>query len=156
MNIKDITIDTAPYNWAKILEDWYWILPKEFDVWLLTKFGDIFCHLPDDSVHWLDTGTGKLTKIAETKEAFFQMADDPKNVDHWFLPELISSLKSRGVVLSPTECYSFTLPPGLGGKYEADNIKPCDVAVHFAISGQVFFQIKDAPDGTKIRFTTIK
>lgn len=153
MNLKDISIDLEPFQWGEILNDWIWILPTEFQVLVVTKFGDIFFRFPDDSVSFLDTGAGSLKKVSDSVDQFCQMADVAENVDIWFLPSLISTLRERGVHLSHTECYSFELLPGLGGKYEPQNVKPCDLAVHLALTGQIFFQIKDVPDGAKVHFT---
>jgi Domain of unknown function (DUF1851) len=41
--------------------------------------------------------------------------------------------------------------PMLGGEYSVENIEPVDISVHFALAGQICEQIKDLPDGTKVR-----
>ena len=54
--------------------------------------------------------------------------------------------------MEPGKLYGFKQLPVLGGKYEPDNFELTDIAVHFSMSGQINFKLKDLPDGTKVNF----
>ena len=64
----------------------------------------------------------------------------------------MAQLKEQGVILEPGKLYGFKQLPVLGGKYEPSNFELTDTEVHFAMSGQMNFQIKDLPDGTQVNF----
>ena len=87
MNVHDYLIDHSGLDWGHLLSGWGWLLPPEFTVWLMNRYGDLFLILPDGSVHMLDIGDGSLTKLAESRDEFARMhrrgrqrrrlADDP-------------------------------------------------------------------------------
>ena len=55
MNIHDYLIDQTGLDWPALLEEWRWLLPPEFTVWLFTRAGDLFIQVPDDSI-WIQWG----------------------------------------------------------------------------------------------------
>ena len=87
VSVHDYLIDHSGFDWAHLLSGWEWLLPPEFTVWLMNRYGDLFLILPDGSVHMLDLGDGSLTKLAENRDEFAKqdrrgrqrrrLADDP-------------------------------------------------------------------------------
>ncbi|MDQ8183895.1 T6SS immunity protein Tdi1 domain-containing protein [Pelagicoccus sp. SDUM812005] len=152
MNVNDYLIDPANRDWNDLLDDWKWILPNKFTPWLVNRFGDIFMVLSDGTVHMLDVGAGRLDLLANDRNDFCTKLDEDQNADEWLLISLVDSLTENGMKLNEDECYSFITQPGLGGEYEKENVKVYDISVHYAVTGQIFEQIKDIPDGTKITF----
>ena len=65
-NIHDYLIDRAGLDWESLLQEWHWLLPPEFRVWMLTRMADLFITLPDGSIHMLDVGAGKLQRVAQS------------------------------------------------------------------------------------------
>jgi hypothetical protein len=57
MNIHDYLIDQTDLDWQSLLEEWHWLLPRQFSAWLLTRAGDLFITVPDGSLHMLDDET---------------------------------------------------------------------------------------------------
>ena len=47
MNVHDYIIDHSGLDWAYLLSGWEWLLPAEFSVWLMNRYGDLFLILPD-------------------------------------------------------------------------------------------------------------
>jgi hypothetical protein len=70
MNIDDYLIDQTGLDWPALLAEWHWLLPPTFRVWLLTRTGDLFITLPEDSIHLLDIGAGELRRVAESRDEF--------------------------------------------------------------------------------------
>ena len=56
MNVNDYLIDQTGLDWAELLSDWHWLLPEDFTLWLVNRFGDLFIGLGDGSVQMLDCG----------------------------------------------------------------------------------------------------
>jgi hypothetical protein len=137
-----------------MLRDWHWALPKSFEAWIVTRFADLVIVQDDGSVWFLDTGAGTVTRIADSKDHFADLADDIDTFGNWFMVRAVDEMVAAGHSLGRSQCYSFRLPAGLGGDYIISNYMVTDLHVHLAIHGQIFGHTKDLPDGTKVRFTT--
>lgn len=150
MDVQDYLIDHTELNWREILAGWNPILPEEFTIWLMNRFGDLFIILPDDSVHLLDVGRGTVEKLADTQNDFCRIIDEVDNADQWLLIPLIDELVAEGLYLKPGECYSYKQSPVLGGEYSVENVTVLPIGVHFGQNAKIHAKIKDIPDGTEI------
>jgi len=63
---------------------------------------------------------------------------------------MVGALLESGLRLAPGQCFSYIVPPILGGEWEAANFEATDLAVHFGILGQIHLQVKDLPEATPI------
>ena len=133
-----------------VLSCWQWRISAMNAIVAITCWGDIFFTGDENGVYWLQTDWGALTKVADSIEQFQQHLNDEEKVDEWFLPLLVEKLLAAGKVLEDNEVYSFKKLPVIGGEYSVDNIEPVEMSVHFAVTGQLYDQIKDLPDGTKV------
>ncbi len=147
---NDLTLNPDGIDFNDLLAEWRWLVPETMVPVVVSALGDLFLRDNDNSIYWLDTGSGKLTRVAADSEHFRQLMVEPKNANEWFIPQLIGDLVESGQRLEHGQCYSFNLPPGLGGEFTVDNIKPTDIRLHFSMFGQVFRQTQDLPDGTPI------
>ncbi len=155
MHIKDITIEIGNIDWNLILRHWSWLFIEEttFNVWILSKFADLFVHMDDDSICRLDSGAGTFERIANDKDDFAELIDTGENLDLWFMPSLISTLKSQGKELQKNQCYGFIRPTGFKeGKYSVENIKIVDVEEYFIAMGDLWGRLQDVKNGTKVKF----
>ena len=123
---------------------------------IVSALGDMFLADADGQVFWLDTGAGQLHQIAATVDEFQQLRQQRDHADQWFIPQLVGDLISSGVLLSPGQCYSYKIPPILGGQIEPANFEPTELSVHFSVLGQILRKVKDLPPGTKITDITIE
>jgi Domain of unknown function (DUF1851) len=114
MNVHDYLIDHSNVDWADLLSDWKWLLPPEFTVWLMNRYGDLFLILPDGIVHMLDVGGGSLTKLANDRDEFARVIDEEGNAEDCLMIPLVDRLVKAGVLLEPGHCYSFVTPAILG------------------------------------------
>ena len=150
MNVSDYLIDQDGIDWSDIFSDWGWLLPREFTVWMVNLFGDSIIVDGEGVVSFLDLGGGSLRRIAANREEFFEIVDQGNNADDWFAIPLVDQCVASGLHLEPGKCYSYTVPPVLGGQYSVENISVSDIAVHFSFLGQIHAQIRDLPDGTSV------
>lgn len=148
--------DLSKIDVSDICSEWQWLLDNQKEVLLVSAIGDMFLLGNDNSVYWLETGTGELTCVAENLEEFQGHLANEQLADNWFLPELINQLVSNGLTLKENQVYSFKIPPVLGGDYSIDNFEATDISVHFSITGQMNKQIWDASNGTGIDEVVIK
>ena len=150
MSVHDYLIDHSGFDWAHLLSGWERLLPPEFTVWLMNKYGDLFLILPDGSVHMLDIGDGSLTKLAEIQRRLRRKIDEDDNAEDWLMIPLVDRLVAAGVLLKPGECYSFLTPPILGGEYTVENTVVLPIKEHYGLYGSYHEQLRGVPDGTKV------
>ena len=147
---QELTKDITNLDVENILSGWQWLVHDIKEVIVMSCLGDLFLLGKDDSVYWLQTDVGILTKVAEDLQQFRQDLTDKDKIDNWFLPLLVEKLITSGKRLKENEVYSYKKIPVIGGEYTEDNIEPKDISIHFSLSGRICEQIKDIPDGTKV------
>lgn len=116
----------------------------------MNRFGDLFITLPDGSVHMLDVGIGALKRLAEDRGGFGRMLDEGDNANLWLMIPLVDSLAAAGVRLKGGQCYSFVVPPVLGGDYSPENTVVLPVHEHYRVYGSYHNQLRGVPDGEQV------
>ena len=150
MIVADYIIDHRNIHWPTILADWVWLLPDELTVWLMNRYGNLFLIFNDDSVHQLDVSEGTIEKVAESEEEFCAKIDEDDHANQWLMIPLVDRLVGRGKPLQAGCCYSFIIPPILGGGYSVENTRTLNIAEHYSVYASIHQQIKDLPDGTQV------
>ena len=150
MNIHDYLIEQTGLDWPSLLEEWHWLLPKRFQIWVLTRTGDLFITVPDGSIHMLDVGAGALKQVAKNRDEFCTKIDKPGVADDWLMIPIVDELVGAGVLLGEGQCYSFRKLPALGGTYGAENRMAFPIREHFGAWGSIHRQISDLPDGSEV------
>jgi hypothetical protein len=143
MSIHDYLIDHRDFDWLELLTEWTWLMPNEFTVWLMNRFGDLFLVFEDGSVHMLDVGGGTLKQVANSRDDFKVKVDEDDNANDWFMIPLIDQLVAAGITLREGQCYSYKKPPVLGGDYTLENTCVFPVAEHYGAYGSIHNQIKN-------------
>lgn len=156
MELSDYLIDQDGKDWRNLLSDWLPALPSQFTIWLVNRLGDIFFVPDDGSVQMLDIGSGEVKRLANSRDDFAAKIDRDDNAADWLQIYLVDDCVAAGMRLRPTECYGFKIPPILGGEYSVENVEPTDMAVHYSIQAQIYWQVKDLPPGTEIHGVEIK
>ena len=152
MQVEDYLIDHQGFDWPVILADWVWLLPAdEFTIWLMNRYGDLLLVFEDDTVHMLDVGNGSLEKVAGSRDEFCRRIDEGDDANVWLMIPLVNSLVDAGKVLESGRCYSFIIPPVLGGEYTVENTATQQVAEHYGVHASIHDQVKDLPDGARVR-----
>ncbi|TAK91541.1 MAG: DUF1851 domain-containing protein [Burkholderiaceae bacterium] len=133
-------------------EGWSWLIPESLSAFMCASSGDVFLEAEDQSIHWLDTGQGRLTRVAESREEFLSALREDNGAE-WLLAPVIDQLLDSGKSLAPDQCFAYKVMPILGGTYTVDNMVPMSASKWYGFSGYVHSQIKDLPDGAHISFT---
>lgn len=149
-DINEYLIDQTGKDWSKLLQDWSPPLPEEFTIWMVNRLGDIIAVYEDDSVHMLDIGAATVQHLANNRDDFIEQIGNDENANLWLAISLVDACIAVGMRLDTDQCYSYTIPPFLGGKFEVGNLHPCDLSVHYSYLAHIYRQIKDLPDGAKV------
>ncbi len=147
----DLSVNFEHLDRQVLVDDWTWLIGTSLPI-LITSVGDAFIQDESGKIYWLITGSAELEEVANSYEEFQEKLQDNELVHDWFLVPVVAKLKEQGIELSQGKLFGFKQLPVLGGKYEPENFEPTDIEVHFAVSGQMNYKIKDLPDGTQVTF----
>jgi hypothetical protein len=151
MLLSDYLIPQEGHDWSAIMSDWHWLVPANFTIWIVNRYGDVFLVPEDNSVYMLELGSGTLKRVASNREDFAKKMDEDNNANDWLLIPLVNKCVAAGLQLKSGQCYSYIKPPVLGGGYTVDNTEVTDLSVHYSFLAQIHRQIKDLPDGAKVK-----
>ena len=154
MDVGDYLIDHQDFDWPTLLSDWAWLLPDELTVWLMSRYGDLFLVFGDETVHMLDVGAGTIEKVGVSRDDFCLRIDEANHANNWLMIPLVDRLVESGKLLPPGRCYSFIIPPILGGEYSVENTATLRIAEHYSVYASIHQQVKDLPPGTQVDFKT--
>jgi hypothetical protein len=69
---------------------------------------------------------------------------------------LVDLCVAAGLTLRENQCYGYETPPIFReGKYEVENIFPISLAEHDSVLADMHGQIKDLPDGSRVRVVVV-
>ena len=146
----DITISFNNLNLQLIYQDWNWLINETIRPIMMSTFGDLFYQKKDLKVYYLDTLEGNEKYITNTESEFIEFINIKENQENYLLSELVFNLINKGFILKEKQCYSFIIPPIIGGKAETNNVKIINIPIWISIIGQLHKQVKELPIGTKI------
>lgn len=129
------------------------LVPEPWEPIICSMVAGMFLETPNNGVLWLDTGTGLVEQVAQSRAHFEEIVrSSPDLVDEWFLPPLVERLHAAGKKPSEGECYGFTIPPVFAeGKYDADNILVLPVREQLVGMADIHRQLNDVQDGVSIQ-----
>jgi hypothetical protein len=74
-------------------------------------FGELFLRDEAGAVCWLNTTTGKLDKVANSRSAFLEMAETAEKRREWFVEEEAQAYAQRGLIPSAHNVSRLVCPP---------------------------------------------
>jgi type VI secretion system (T6SS) immunity protein Tdi1 len=140
---------------ADPLAEWRWKLGPEAQVVALSRSGDAFVVQPDGAISWLDTGAGEVSPVAPSREAFSRLLENPSDAARLLLAPIVEESVRLHGPFPPGTCLGFTQLPVLGGAYTIDNRYRVSAVEHFRVTGDLHRQLRDLPDGVKVRLRVI-
>lgn len=147
---RELAVDLSGQSSDDLLSEWRWIAPAPFQLRMVSSLGDAFLESADGAIHWLDVAGGELSNVASSKAEFDELRQIPENAEQWFMPQLVGDLLADGEHLEAGQCFSYKIPPSLGGAFEPSNFDACSLSVHFSALGKIQAQVKHLPPGTPI------
>jgi len=135
----------------ELLANWRWLLGGLPRLLGWSSSGDLFVAQPSGVVHRLDTAFGALDPVAETVADFERALEDPELVWDMCLVPVVRQFEDEHGPLLEHECLGFTTLPILGGSYAVDNRYRIAIGEHAAFTGNLHAQLRDVPDGAKVR-----
>lgn len=131
----------------RLLESWRWLVP-DGTVAYVTLLGDLILER-QGSFWFLESETAKLERIASSRRELLERLDDEEN--KYLGSSFIAKLSKQGFELADGQCVGFRIPTILGGAFDIKNVYAADPYERIAFLGDVNEQIKDLPDGQRVR-----
>ena len=159
MKLEDISITEGGIDWQRCLQPWAWLLKEkpEFNIWIVTKFGEIFVTDDSGSIWFISTSNGSYEKIAESKESFANSLENPERVEYYFMPKLVRNLEENLGKLNKGQCYGFHVPCFFKEcTFEVDNFKIIDIEKYLIGLGEMLGKLQAIPDGAKVSFNVVE
>lgn len=154
-SLDDLTVEFDNDTSDRLTENWTWLIGTNKKVLLVSIIGDMFLTDNNKRVYWLDVGGGEFKLVADTIRDFEERLKDIEQVNEWFMIDLVTELRQSEKKLKHGQVYSYYKLPIIGGDYTADNFAPLSIEEHFVYLGDIHKQIKDLPDGTKVKIKVV-
>ncbi len=158
MNIEEITISQEGIDWQNCLPHWSWLLKinPEFNILLVTKFGEVFVTCDNGSVWFLSTSSCSYEKIDNSIDKFADSMNDIDNLNYYFMPNVIALLESELGTLKKDQCYGFKIPCVFKEcTFEANNFKITNLERYLIGLGDMLGKLQSSPDGEKVSFNVV-
>lgn len=138
-----------------IRDSWSWAGPDPFAIVAVNEFGNVI---------FRDQG-GAFWRICPEDLSIALIATDPEEFDFvrtekefevdWSMVQLVASARSKFGKLESEQVYCLKLPAALGGQYDLSNMGIVKLKELIQLTGDLARQIKDLPDGAKVRLKII-
>jgi hypothetical protein len=117
--MEHLTISVDGIDGTRLLHFWQWLLAGSHRLLAVTRMGDAFVEKTDGEVLFLDTLEGVLKHAATNQNAFFKLLKAGALDPAWFNPDMVALLEARSEYLAAGQCFSYKIPPLLGGSSES-------------------------------------
>jgi hypothetical protein len=145
----DLSRSFTAEQFARALESWDWAGLQGKQPLFTSPFGDVFFQA-QDGFWFLDLLEGKLTRPWPTADELRAELDTAEGQDRYLMAGLAFAAERQGIIPSATQVLSFKVAPILGGAIAVENIEVFDFEVIVHITGQLHWQVRDMPPGTRI------
>jgi hypothetical protein len=147
---------------AETIAAWKWLIPDPWKMLVCSMFGGIFFERHSGGVFWLECPTADIVRVANSAAEFHAYLGGPrdndwaKQVEEWFLIDLVGRLHGAGKVPGPGQCYGLTILPVFeGGKYSAENVFVLPAREWLTLTASMHEQLREVPDGSQIRIKIV-
>jgi hypothetical protein len=107
------------------------------------------------AVLWLNTTVGKLSRVANSKVEFLEMAETNQKRQEWFVEQEAVAYADRGFVPSSSQCIGFAVPAVFAEGGTPDTAFVVDIYEHVSFLGDLHQQLSTSPDGSKVRLRVV-
>lgn len=150
---RDLAFRLEPDAARDAARAWSWLLPEPWEPIICSMVGGIFLEASNGTVVWLDTGTGLVEQVAESREQFEETCRSSYDVvEEWFLPPLVERLLRAGKKPNEGECYGFVILPIFAeGKYDTENMFVVPVSEQFVGMAAIHRQLSEVPERASVQ-----
>jgi hypothetical protein len=136
-----------------IRESWGWTGLDPAAVTATNAFGNVLVRATDGT-HWRICPEELSCEVVAGSDTEFEalLASEDFQID-WQMTRLVEIAQAALGTVADDRCYCLKIPAVLGGKYDVANFGTISRRELVAFAGDIAEQIKDVPDGAKVKFT---
>ncbi len=134
-----------------IRQAWAWTGIDPLEVVASNAFGNVIIRSTKGSFWRICPEELSCTIVAKSEDEWSTLRDAISFVQDWEMARLVELAQAKLGPISVDRCYCLKLPAVVGGKYDASNLGTNSRVEVLAFAGDLAHQIKDLPDGAKVR-----
>lgn len=138
-----------------IKKSWGWTGIDPEEIVGENEFGNLIIRDKDSQFWRLCPEDVYCQIIAKDRSELDVLSHDQEFLSDWYMSALVEQAKSSFGQLSSGQKYHLAIPGVLGGAYSIENIRTISQIEQIQFSGDIGQQIKDLPDGTRIKLNII-
>ncbi len=139
-----------------IQKAWGWCGIEPVEVVAVSPFGNAVVLDASGTVWRICPEELSAEKIAHSMSAFEALRDAPEFASDWEMGALKTEAERALGPPGEGRCYCLKIPAVLGGQYARENLGVISITQLLGASGSMAFQIKDVPDGQRVRLVVQK
>ena len=136
---------------SEIREWWGWVGIDPDEVVAENDFGNLIIRDHSGNYWRLCPEDSYCRIIARSREELDELTRDQEFLNDWCMSALVEEARRSLGPLTDGRKYYLVIPGILGGVYNASNIKTLPLDELIRVSGDIAQQIKDVPDGAKVK-----
>lgn len=135
---------------ARWLGWWRHLAPDPGEILGMSPFGDWFLAQADGQVWRLDLLEGSFAPLCRSRAAFVEGLGTDTADDEWLQAEHVLAMERRGHIRRAGECYTYRMPPRLGGPIAVENMALGPIGGWQLFMSQVHRQADAMPEGAEV------
>jgi|SRR5215470_838786 len=136
----------------RLLEEWRWLCPGNLRLIAVDAFADLFFEDGESAILRLDTTIGRPDRIAGSAEEFVRFTKSSDYRKKWFCEDVALALAEQGFDPPKGKCIGYKTPIVFAGSSgHLSNVYIADLYEYVSFLGDLHSQMKDVPDGGKVR-----
>ncbi len=138
----------------RLLADWRWLCPDAVSLVASNAFGDLFLRNEKGAILWLQVSIGEISEIAASEHEFRELLK--VNQEEWLAEADAQCAAERGLVPADAQCIGFKIPVVfVKSASTPNNPYIADLYEYVSFLGCLHKQIRDCPDGTRVRLEVV-
>jgi hypothetical protein len=143
-----LLLDVSPDNANRWLSWWTWATGEDARPVAVTRFCDWLFERSDGTIHHLSIQDGSVERVSGSRKALADALATVEARDRYLSATFVQRAERAGKRLAPGQCYSYVIPPVIGGSFDESNVRPYGVGAYQLVIVQLTQLVKLVPKGT--------
>ena len=139
----------------KLLDEWRWLIGGLPTLVGWSSAADLFVRSAEGKIAMIDSGAGVINVVAESESEFQSQLRNPAKAAELLQLDVVEAFVRADGALPADRCLGYRTLPALGGSYAVENRYALSMAEHAAFTGDVHRQIRDLPDGARVKIKIV-
>ena len=140
----------------EVTESWGWVGIKPTEIVAENDFGNLIIKDAEDNFWRLCPEDVYCEVVAKSIDDYNNLINDDEFLHDWNMTVMVDEATKTLGALKTGYKYYMVIPGILDGEYTGDNIKTAPFVKIIRLSGELGKQIKDLPDGAKVKLELIE